>query len=305
MPLRKRYLHPASIRHVVFPVDGRLMAKAVNFAAPSHLPAAAASDFSLPDAAANFIRWLLRQIDLDAEQYRTETLARRLTACLRSLRVSTVEEARRLLEHNPQLIPTAIDTMLVGVTSFFRDPDVFALLSDTVLAEVARGRSGLHVWSAGCSDGAELYSLGMIFAPLGWLASSYLLGTDCRAVAIQHARAGWFEASACAAVPPLLHARYLQSEGDRVRASALLRSALRWRVADVVHAPEPGLWDVILCRNTAMYLHAEATARLWRQLEAALRPGGVLVVGKAERPLGVKGLEPLGPCLYRRKRGYA
>jgi chemotaxis protein methyltransferase CheR len=305
MPLRKRYLPPASVRHVVFPVDGRMLRKAVNFGAPSQCPLAVAAEVSLPRGAADFIHWLFQQIGVDAGQYRAETLSRRLTACLRGLRVAAVDEARRLLERQPQLIPSAIDTMLVGVTSFFRDPDVFAMLADGVLPDLARGRSGLHVWSAGCSDGAELYSVGMLFAPLGWLASSYLLGTDCRAVAIQQARAGWFSPAACATAPPLLRARYLQDEGGRVRASALLRSALRWRVANLLQAAEPGLWDIILCRNTAMYLQSEATARLWRQLEAALRPGGLLVVGKAERPVGVKGFEPLGPCLYRRKRGYA
>lgn len=305
MPLRKRYLPPASVRHVVFPVDGRALHKAVNFAAPGQLPLAATAEPSLPQGAADFIRWLFQQIGVDAGQYRAEPLSRRLTACLRSLRVAAVEDARRLLERNPQLIPTAIDTMLVGVTSFFRDPDVFAMLEGGVLADLARGRSALHVWSAGCSDGAELYSLGMLFAQMGWLASSYLLGTDCRAVAIQQARAGWFPTAACATAPPLLRVRYLQDEGGRVRASALLRWALRWRVANLLQGPEPGLWDIILCRNTAMYLHSAATTRLWRQLEAALRPGGLLVVGKAERPVGVKSFEPLGPCLYRRKRGYA
>jgi chemotaxis protein methyltransferase CheR len=304
MPHRKRYLPPASVRHVVFPVEGSLIGKAVDFAVPARLPAASAADFSLPDAAAEFIRWLLRQIDVDFEHYRPETLARRLTACLRSLRVATVEEARRLLQQRPQLLAIAIDAMLVGVTSFFRDPEVFATLAESVLPDMGRGRAGLHVWSAGCSDGAELYSIGMIFAPLGWLASSYLLGTDCRGIAIQHARAGWFDAAACATAPPGLAAKYLEPHGDRVRASALLRTGLRWRVGNLLHATEPGIWDVILCRNTAMYLHPDATTRLWRQLETALRPGGLLVVGKAERPLGAKNLEPLAPCLYRRKRGY-
>ena len=174
-----------------------------------------------------------------------------------------------------------------------------------MLPELKRGRFGPHVWSAGCSVGAELYSLGMIFASHDWLPATYLLGTDCRLEALQQARAGWFDASACTTVPAPLRDTYLEQRGDRFRVSAALRGACRWRAANVLRAPEPGSWDVILCRNTAMYLRPDAAARLWRQLEKALRPGGVLVVGKAERPLGANGLEPVGPCLYRRKRGYA
>ena len=89
----------------------------------------------------------------------------------------------------------------------------------------------------------------------------------------------------------------------REQCSRLARSALRWRVADLLRAPEAGTWDVILCRNTTMYLRAEVAAGLWQKFEALLRPGGVLVLGKAERPAGSRRLQPAGPCVYRRIRG--
>ena len=65
---------------------------------------------------------------------------------------------------------------------------------------------------------------------------------------------------------------------------------------------EPGQWDVILCRNMAMYLAPEAAAALWRNLDSLLRPGGILVLGKAERPTGTR-LSMIAPCVYRRDRG--
>ena len=127
MPLLER--PPSSSRHVVFPVE-RGRRKAVDFAAAAELPAAESprAEVPWPAGAAEFVRWLLRHIDIDSEAYRIETLARRLIACLRGLHVRTVDEARRLLEHDIRLIPKAIDTMLVGVTSLFRDPEVFTSL---------------------------------------------------------------------------------------------------------------------------------------------------------------------------------
>jgi chemotaxis methyl-accepting protein methylase len=222
---------------------------------------------------------------------------------LRLLRARTPAEARRLLEENPALTGPALSAMLVGVTTFFRDPDVFAVLAERVLPELARGRAGLHVWSAGCADGAELYSVALLLAERGLLGGSCLLGTDCRPDALARARAGVFEAAAMHNVPLRLLGRYFTPEGATWQVTPSLRARLCWRGGDLLKAPEPGVWDVILCRNTAMYMRAEAVQPLWGRLEAALRPGGVLMLGKAERPFGSKRLSLVAPCLYRRNRG--
>jgi chemotaxis methyl-accepting protein methylase len=69
----------------------------------------------------------------------------------------------------------------------------------------------------------------------------------------------------------------------------------------VLTVREPGAWDVVLCRNLVIYLQPGAAAVLWRQLAAAVRPGGLLVLGKAERPGGDGRLfTPAGPCVFRR-----
>ena len=85
-----------------------------------------------------------------------------------------------------------------------------------------------------------------------------------------------------------------------VRVRRWLRGAVRWRRADVVRAAEPGPWDLVLCRNLAIYLQPAAADRLWANLAGVLRPGGVLAVGKAERPGRDHGFRQIGPCLYQR-----
>lgn len=296
-------MRPSRFCHVMFPGEVRPK-HCINFGEPAPpFDLRPMPDPGLPHDQAAFVSWLFSLQGLDASAYRSETLQRRLPSCLRSLRVRSLAEARRLLELEPALAPAAISAMLVGVTSFFRDPPVFAALETEILPELIKGRAGLHVWSAGCSDGAELYSLGMLFAVKGWLASSYLLGTDCRPDAISRARTGVFDALACKNVPTELRTRFLVCESDDYRVVAPLRLALRWRVADLLQVQEPGVWDLILCRNTTMYLRTEASLPLWRTFEQMLRPGGVLILGKAERPVGVKRLTPIGYCMYRRQRG--
>jgi SAM-dependent methyltransferase len=85
---------------------------------------------------------------------------------------------------------------------------------------------------------------------------------------------------------------------DWVRARV---QAIDWRRENALEAEPEGTWDLILCRNLAIYLEAEAAARLWQRIGEALRPGGFLVVGKAERPI-VAGLHRCGPCIYKRPR---
>src|SRR5262249_62227868 len=111
-----------------------------------------------------------RPAGLAPRHYRTETLHRRLPACLRAVRARSLAHARRLLEDQPSLVATALGTLIIGVTSFFRDPGVFEQLRTQVLPGLLRGPGGLRVWCCGCSDGPEVYSLAVLLAECGRLS---------------------------------------------------------------------------------------------------------------------------------------
>ena len=249
-----------------------------------------------------FFTWLFMQAGVRARHYRPSALRRRLPACLRALRVENTRHARRLLRHHPHLIPTALDALLLGVTEFFRDTQVFENLQRE-LSGIAENRRPLRVWSAGCSDGAELYSIAMLLAELNVLEQSELRGTDCRQDAIARASAGVYQRCAMGGVSTERMRAHFQPVAGNWRIAPALRERIAWRCADLLAAVEPGPWDVIFCRNLAMYLQPSATERLWRNLTSALRPGGLLVLGKAERPSGGLSLAAVGPCLYRRQGG--
>lgn len=246
-----------------------------------------------------FLRWLLVSSGLDPALYRLKPLARRLSACLRTLRVDSVDGGRRLLERRPDLLPRALDALLIGVTEFFRDAAVFATLRDDVLPSLARAGRPLRVWSAACSTGAELYSVAMLLDESGRLDGARLLGTDCRAGAVRAAKAGWYSAAEVNGVSPALAARYLRPDGDGFRVELPAGTDIRWRTSDVGRTVEPGRWDLILFRNTAIYMDPLAADRIWTALARALAPGGALVTGRAERP-HVESLGPLRSCICRK-----
>jgi chemotaxis protein methyltransferase CheR len=302
-------------RHIVFADALNGAARAINFCSvdPAFGMYAAAPAREAPTAFSEqeraFVRWLFRQARLNAECYREETLRRRLPACLRAIRATSLNQARVLLQNNSQLAAVAMNAMLISVTSFFRDPAVFERLREQVLPALAtRGAGGeaprppLRVWSVGCSDGAELYSVAMLLDELGALDRAELLGTDCRPEAIRRAKLASYDFDSVRSLPPELRCRWFVA--DRAEARYHLRPELRdrarWRVADIVHAHEPGTWDMILCRNVAMYMRPVVAGELWSRCEASLAPGGVLVLGKAERPVGLRRLAAITPCIYRR-----
>jgi chemotaxis methyl-accepting protein methylase len=299
----------ARFRHIVFRTPGRAARPPVDHAPlppdPSlpTAPAAGTTQRRLSREDAGFIGWLFERAGVDVEAYRGETLSRRLPACLRTLRARSVAQARQRVEQQPGLTSTAMSAMLIGVSEFFRDAAVFDSLARQVVPALPRRAGHPRIWSIGCSDGQELYSVAMLLAEQGMLGGATLLGTDCRPAAVALARDGRYHPDAVRGrVPTTLARRYFVDDHDtgtcRIREE--LRAATQWRSGDATRLVEPGAWDLILCRNMSMYLRSEQARRLREVCERALRVGGFLVMGKAERPYGSTRLAPLSPCVYRK-----
>lgn len=301
---KMNYLTPesATFRHVVFPefVGG----PPVNFTATDgyhrQLPIVPSSAGAIEEQA--FLRWLFQQAGLDCGDYKTETLRRRVPSCLRALRAASLSDARQILQRNPALVKIAINSLVIGVTSFFRDSNVFDTLAKHILPELTSRGSDTRIWSVGCSDGAELYSVAMLLAERETLHRCYLLGTDCRPDAIKRASDGIYDSDAVKNVPDPFIEKYLVRDGGKSRIVPWMRTVVQWRSANVLEVQEPGGWDMILCRNLAIYLRADAAGKLWQKLLGSLRPGGVLVLGKAERPQPAESVSVIGPSVFRRNR---
>lgn len=259
---------------------------------------------SLEPEAKRFLESLLARAGVELACYRGAPLARRLQACLRSLRARSLSEAWERLVREPDQVAQAASTLLIGVTQFFREPAVFSYLDKAVLPKLSASGTGLRVWSAGCADGAELYSVAMLLAGHELLDGSTLLGTDCRLDAIRHAQRGWFDSTQLQSLDEGRRQTYFVPHQRGWQICGALRQAALWQQGDALAGPPAGQpsWDLILCRNVAIYLEPTAAARLWTVLVGSLRIGGILVVGKAERPQQQLSLLRSAPCVFE-KRG--
>ncbi len=242
---------------------------------------------------------LLQSADLDARAYRADPLQRRRAACLRALRASSVQDARLKLARDPGMQAVGLNALLLGVTEFFRDASVF----DALARLLACRRGALRVWSAACSNGAELYSMAMLLTEAGLLEDSLLLGTDCRASAIRQARRGEYAAADTTGLAGHRAETFLvrpNNGSDRWCIHPRLRERTRWAVQDLLCRHEPGPWDIILWRNHAIYLTPQAAGVIWHRLVGELQPGGMLVTGRAERPPRCLPLLRVAQCIYRK-----
>ena len=226
-------------------------------------------------------------------------MERRLPACLRQLRQATPEAARSALEAKPELLPVALNSMLIGVTSFFRDAPVFDSLEREVLPTLLQSRNGLRTLSIGVSEGQELFSVAMLLAEAGVLANSSLLGVDCRPDAIQRCKAGLFAEMDMAGISVERRSRFFEREGAGWRVAAEIAAATQWRVADLFTFSPPTS-DLILFRNVAIYLEEESMRLVWEKLCCALSPGGYLITGKAEKPHGSLPLSRVAASVYQK-----
>lgn len=132
------------LSHICF--AGKPPARAKRSAARrASIAAFAASPAAPQERLDSFIAWVLGRAGLDAAAYRPQPLERRLPACLRTLKVGSPQAARELLGRKPHLVAKAVSSLLIGVTEFFREPEVFDFLSAQVLPALA-GNRRLRIW---------------------------------------------------------------------------------------------------------------------------------------------------------------
>jgi chemotaxis protein methyltransferase CheR len=225
---------------------------------------------------------LARASGLDLQSYREAHVSACVARALAWHETQSVAGLARLCRRDPAVRATLRRCILVPVTGLFRDPEQFELLEERVLPGLIGRRGGLSAWSAGCSDGSELYSVVLMLRRLGALARSRLVGSDMSAGRIELARRG---AMVSAAVRREAH------------------PVLRWERRDLLREPPPpGAFDLVLCRNVTIYFEPAAQRAVYVKLAAALGNGGVLMLGTCERLLapGKFGLVAAGPHLYRR-----
>lgn len=203
--------------------------------------------------------------------------------------------ARLASRADPALGDEVIEALLNNETYFYRDKLPFDLLLGGPLKRLERARAGtrkLSIWCAGCSTGQEAYSLAMSFADektrwQGWTIE--IVGTDLSKSAIARAKAGIYsQFEVQRGLPVMQMIRWFEElGGGDWKIAPQLRAAVRFEARNIIERPpEPGRFDVILCRNLLLYFSPDMRRLAFNRLAEAIADDGTLMLGAGETVIG-------------------
>ncbi|MHB8799026.1 MAG: chemotaxis protein CheB [Thermoanaerobaculia bacterium] len=236
----------------------------------------------------------------DFSLYKSSTVLRRIERRMGIHQIDRIATYVQYLQKNPQEVDLLFRELLIGVTSFFRDPAAWDQLRDEVLPPLLASRSPgsvLRAWSAGCSSGEEAFSLAVVFreavekaAPRADLRLQ-VFATDLDADAIARARQALYPPGVASDVSAdRLKRFFVQEEGGSWRIGKEIREMVTFATQNVLMDPPFTKLDLLLCRNLLIYLGPELQKRLLPLFHYSLNPGGILFLGAAETASGQPGL---------------
>jgi chemotaxis protein methyltransferase CheR len=249
-----------------------------------------------------FCAFLRRLTGIDLSQYKRPQMERRLRTFYANKGVESLTGAIERLRSDPQHLEELLDRITINVSQLWRNPEQWDIIQTGLLPELAE-QGQLRAWSAGCSYGAEAYTLATLcqVALPGKRVS--IAGTDIDKRMIDRARLGLFSDDDARTAPEkLLNVGFDRVEGGW-RAKLNVRSMTRFDQGDLLQMRlRPASYDLILCRNTVIYFAEPIRDELHTRLAEALRPGGFLVIGSTERVStpSALGLSMQHPFIYRK-----
>ena len=282
----------AGLADIVAPVEA-LPGKIIAFL--HHMPLVASPGLAEEDkghSAFEKIVILLRsQTGHDFSLYKKNTVYRRIERRMGIHQIHRIATYVRFLQENPQELELLFKELLIGVTSFFRDPAAWEVLKTQVIPALLKDRppgQALRVWVPACATGEEAYSLAIVFKEaLEQLdpARSHTLqifATDLDQDAIEKARTGVFPANIAADVSPERLSRFFIQLEHGYQVAKPVRNMVIFAPQNVIMDPPFTRLDLVSCRNLLIYLTPELQKKLLPLFHYSLNPGGVLFLGNAE-----------------------
>lgn len=308
MPRCAAAIGPAVLIAAPAQIGQRLLAAAAGTKPSAEAPADAAV------TSAGMLAQMMRQVAVatghDFSQYKTGTLERRVERRRAVHGSASLADYLSLLSASPQEADLLFKELLIGVTSFFRDPAMWVAAQQLALPALfehaaQRPDPKLRAWVVGCSTGEEAYSLAMLLSELrdsnpAWRSVGLqVFASDLSADAIQVARLGVYPATIAANLSADRLARHFLPDKSGYRVNPALREMVLFAKHNLISDPPFSRLDLLLCRNLLIYFKSGLQQRMLALFHYLLRPGGCLLLGRAET---VGRLEPLFPAIDAKLR---
>jgi two-component system CheB/CheR fusion protein len=232
---------------------------------------------------------LRHETGVDFTQYKANTLHRRIRRRMALHRLPTLASYAQYLSANAKESEALYQDILIGVTSFFRDPEAFEVLKERVFPVLFKERlrhDAIRLWVLGCATGEEAYSLAIAVKEYATSINSQvpliIYATDLNNLAIEKSRAGLYAKSIAGDVSPERLRKYFVEADGGYRIAKFIRDMCVFARQNVLSDPPFSRMDLISCRNVLIYMETALQRRLLPVLHYALKPGGFLFLGPSE-----------------------
>ncbi len=242
-------------------------------------------------------------LSIDLDNYKEKQMRRRLTSFMERSTSPDVGSYFSVAENDRKMLDELKDFITINVSEFFRDAGQFGKLETDVMPELIKDRIKLKVWSAGCSIGAEPYTLAIMLEELTPGLKHTIVATDLDETILKHAKAGgpYIEQDVRNVKPERL-AKYFRKDGEKYWVKDEIRSRIEFKRHNLLKDQYEQKCDLVLCRNVVIYFTDDAKRKINQGFYDSLRPKGVMFIGGSEIIFDAAklGLEVMYPSFYRK-----
>ena len=225
---------------------------------------------------------------VDFSLYKSTTIQRRIKRRMILSKHNSLADYTGFLRGNGRELDALFSDVLISVTSFFRNPEMFEALKRRVLPELLKqpGDDPLRCWVLGCSTGQEAYSIAMVFAEAAAAAPRMrklqIFATDLNDALLEKARHGLYARTLAEDISPGRLQRFFVEENGGYRVTKGLREMVVFAKQNLIADPPFSRMDIISCRNLLIYLEPGLQQKALPTFHYALKPGGYLLLGASE-----------------------
>ncbi|MEH2410057.1 CheR family methyltransferase [Nostoc sp.] len=237
----------------------------------------------------NLLIYLRQSRGFDFTGYKRSTLMRRVSKRMQPLTIGNFEEYLDYLEVHPEEFNYLLNTILINVTTFFRDLSAWKYIAEEILPNLIRNKKTsdqIRIWSAGCASGQEAYTLAILMAEIlgveEFRQRVKIYATDVDEDALNQARLATYSAKDVQTVPDELRQKYFEIIANRYVFRQDLRRSVIFGRHDLLQDAPISRLDLLVSRNTLMYFNSETQGRILARFHFALNDPGYLFLGKAE-----------------------
>jgi chemotaxis protein methyltransferase CheR len=238
---------------------------------------------------------LKKDLQFNAPCYEEKHLKRRLAVRMRALNIDHYDDYLHFLNTQKEEYKKLFNALTINVTEFFRDASTFEALRRDVFprmikAKAEKGRKLIRIWSTGCSDGKEPYSIAiLLYDVLGEEITEFspmIFASDIDDAMLRKAEKGEYLKEDVEGIREEYLQKYFQKTAQGYRVVDDLRSMVKFEHRDLISDRMHSSLDMIICRNVVIYFSRETKEKIYMDFYNALQEGGFLLLGKTETLFG-------------------